>query len=388
MEENNHKFIGEKYKLFYFDKEIPGQVLFLPKGNTMMVLLEKIIRNIMIENQYREIRSGTFGSSTIWCRTKHISKYGENIFQLDNNYMLKPMNCPMHIKIASKLYANKSILPYKLFEINHCYRKEPTGALCGMLRLNRFTQDDSHTIIEINQAKEEIENFISSVKELYSQFHLNNIKFRLSVIEQKNYIGTEYQKITSENILKEVLESNNIEYYTENDGAFYAPKIDVIVKDIYNREWQTGTVQIDMCLLDNMDFNFQNQHKKENICTIHRAMLGTFERFLAIILENTNGIPNIINPYQLAVIFINEKESNIQIYEQLINSIINTDTQTVDIIHDKHLKAKILQQHNLQYVYKTVIGDNEIKKQVFKIQNNKTKVCKSFNYGEIITLNF
>ena len=370
--DNDHKLIGEKYKLFFFDKKVPGQVMLLPKGQIMFHTLETIIRKLMIKDNYQEIKSGTFGLKNIWEKTKHTQKYSSNIFFI-NNYILKPMNCPMHMIIAKKIYKLSSILPIKLFEFNYCYRNEKSGSICGMFRLNRFTQDDSHVIQTIDKINDSITYFLKNIQTLYKLFNFNKIKFRLSTIEQKNYIGSNTQRIKLQKILKNTLIKNNIDYFEENDGAFYAPKIDIIIHDAQNRQWQTGTIQIDTCLIKNSNFQLQNQHKISNTCVIHQALLGTFERFIAILLEHHGKIPKIINPYQISIILIQENLQSSICANKIIQNIVNIKKNTIDIIIGKHLNEKIIKSRKLKYEYQIVIGTKEIETKQIEIMNNNTQ---------------
>ena len=388
---SNHKTIGEKYKLFFFNNEqIPGQAMFLTKGNIMFSMLESIIRKIMLQDGYKEVKSGSFGIEKMWKNTKHTLKYSENIFYINGEYVLKPMNCPMHMIIAQKIYNQNSYLPIRLFEFNYCYRNEKSGSLCGMLRLNRFTQDDSHSIERFSQVNITVEKFINNIKKLYTSLEIksDHILFRLSIIEQQNYIGTEAQRLKTQSVLKNCLEKNNIKYEEQYDGAFYAPKIDVIINDSQNRQWQTGTIQLDMCILQNSCFKTQNNDNINQMCVVHQALLGTFERFIAVLLEYNGKIPKLVNPYQIAVIFINNSANNIELYEKIVQNIQNFDKRTIDYIYGKHVNEKTCYSRDMNYEYNIVIGEKEIKDGCYQIQNNKSKIRKTYFFNSIVSIDF
>ena len=295
------------------------------------------------------------------------------------------MNCPLHIIIAQRIYKKNCKLPIKLFEFSDCYRNEKSGSICGMFRLNKFVQDDAHSIHNIINIEKEIMSFINNVYEIYQLFNINinNIHFRLSLVDKQDYIGTEQQRIKIHNVMRTVLVNNNINYYEEYDGAFYAPKIDVIIYDSQNRKWQTGTIQIDFCILSNLSFQIQNEHSIENICVIHRAILGTFERFIAIVIEHNNSIPEIINPYQVAVIFIN-KEKNIRekIYNEIIDKLNNQNSDlninTIDFIECNNINEGIKKMRKIPYIYQIVIGDREVSEKLFILENTSSKEYKEY----------
>ena len=242
-----------------------------------------------------------------------------------------------------------------------------------MLRLNQFTQDDSHTIIfnEVLEIEKIIIFFINNVRKIYNLFSITIIKFRLSTVKKEDYIGTEEQRNKVQNIMREILIKNKVKFYEEYDGAFYGPKLDVIIEDSLSREWQTGTLQLDTCIMTNMNFKIQNNNnnKKEYI-VIHQAILGTIERFIGIILEHVQRIPEIINPYKLAIVFISQTEQIIQNISEKVLHNIKINTNCVDFFKCRNLNEKIGKIKKLQYQYYMIIGDKEIKLQEFELINN------------------
>lgn len=372
--------------LYTIDPQFPGQNILLPKGLVIIEKLKYIMRCIYKKNKCSEISTASFGTCNIWNKTKHTDKYIENMFKISDKYYLKPMNCPMHIEVMKIIYAKKCSLPICVFEFNYCFRKEKSGSTNQLFRLFRFTQDDTHIICKISDIENQIINFIDIVKHTYKILDINTIKFRFSNVTQQ-YIGTQYEKQICENIITKVLKSNNIEFEISNDGAFYAPKIDILVKDNLNREWQTGTIQFDFCILKNLEFKMQNNDKIDDFIVIHRAILGTFERILGIML-NSNKIPHILNPYKIAIVILDNIKNDF-VCKNINDEIVNSIFDDVDIYYTNiyDLKLIIKNIYKLQYNYYCIIGEKEIKlnKIILKDLNHKiNKIIKIEQLIEII----
>ena len=211
----DHKLIGENLKLFLFSDLASAQIMLLPKGLIMFNTLKNIMRGNLLKHNFVEVGSATVGKINLWEKTKHTDKYAENLFQISHDSMLKPMNCPMHYIIAQKMYQQKSILPIKVFEFNHCFRKEQTGSVCGMFRLCRFTQDDSHSIINLQDISIHLNIFFEEIYDVYGKlgFEKENIKVRFSKVDKDIYIGDKNQYDKAHDLLYDYLSKNKNSIY-------------------------------------------------------------------------------------------------------------------------------------------------------------------------------
>lgn len=380
-------YLDKFYNILYtIDPQFPGQHILLPKGLVIVEKMKYIMRYIYRKNKCVEISTASFGTCDIWNRTQHTNKYVDNMFKISDKYYLKPMNCPMHIEAMKIVYATKCSLPICVFEFGHCFRQEKSGSTNNLFRLFRFTQDDTHIICHRSDIKDQIINFIQIVNKTYKLLDITDIKFRFSNVTD-NYIGSYEDKLECEDIICKTLKEQNIDFEISNDGAFYAPKIDILVKDHLNREWQTGTLQIDFCILKNMDFKMQNNDKINDFMVIHRAVLGTFERMLGILLSN-NIIPSILNPYKMAIIFF-ESVKDSEMHSTIISEINKSIFDDVDIFYTNayNINSIIKKVYANKYNYYCIIGQNEviINEIILKSLNNKVnKIIKIEQLIEII----
>ncbi|BCL65686.1 threonyl-tRNA synthetase [uncultured bacterium] len=369
--------------LYTIDSQFPGQHILLPKGLVIIEKLKYIMRCLYKQYNCVEISTASFGTCNIWDKTKHTEKYLENMFKISDKYYLKPMNCPMHIELMKSIYAKKCSLPICVFEFNYCFRKEKSGSTNHLFRLLRFTQDDSHIICNKLDIENYILNFIDMVNYIYCNLGIKNIKFRFSNVTDQ-YIGTQEEKEICEKIILEILNKKNIDFEISNDGAFYAPKIDILIQDNLNREWQTGTIQLDFCILKNLGFKMHNNEKIENYLVIHRAILGTFERILGILLSN-DCIPKVLNPYKIAIIFFSNIKNN-EVYKKIIYEINHHIFDDVDIYYTNFydLKSIIKIIYQSKYNYCCIIGEKEIKSNHIVLQDLNNKINKIIKIEQLI----
>ncbi|AOP70154.1 Threonine--tRNA ligase [bacterium AB1] len=372
------------YMLFIFHEMCAGQVSFLPKGKTMMSkmynMAHHLYKNVF---HYSEVSSFSIARSDYWNLTGHMSKYKSNMFKIDEekDMYLKPMNCPMHMILAEHIYKIQQKTPIKIYEFNYCFRNENSGSLYSLFRLIRFTQDDVHIIESLDNIPNYLDLFIKHVKSTYSKFNLNNIKVRFSKTDV-DYIGNIDQKNKSEFIIKNFLCKNNIDYIDSVEGAFYGPKIDIIVIDRLNRNWQVGTIQIDLCTLERIRFPLLNNDNYQNTILIHQAIFGTFERFLGVVIEHNQGVPECITPFLCKFIGITNKEEIMNyinnIYEEIID---NIDDISIDYSNE-HLNNKI--KKNFHYEYLCIIGEKEVKNNEINIYHTKQNKKYSLSKKEFI----
>lgn len=298
----DHVTIGEEKELFCKNEMSPGSVLWLPDGTRMYQTLVDYLSMSLKKQQYKPVKTPFIYKEELWQQTGHSEKYKENMFFVTGGlneendktvYGLKPMNCPGHAMVYKKCVQSERDLPLRLMEFGSVHRNEPSHSLSGLLRLIQFTQDDAHIFCTMEQTKKEINDIIEFIKKFYSHF---DFKYTAKLSTRpEQYIGAEDLWEAAESTLKECIVNLDKDFTVdEGDGAFYGPKIDISITDSRGRQWQCGTIQLDLNMANTMDLNYaligeENQGKFGRPVVIHRAVLGSVERFLAILLEHTQG---------------------------------------------------------------------------------------------------
>ena len=349
-EKRDHRKIGNELNLFTTSNELgSGNFLWKPKGAILRDLIETYSKNAHLNNDYDLVNTPHIGKSILWETSGHLNHYKENMFppivheENDETYYLKPMNCPFHILIyKSDLHSYKE-LPLRYFEFGSVYRYEKTGVLHGLLRLRGFTQDDAHIFCTTEQINNEVKTLLNFSVKLLNSFGLVDIEADLSTKPNK-YIGTDDDWEVATNSLKNSLTELDIPFSTANgEGAFYGPKIDLHAKDAIGRRWQLSTIQIDFAQPDNFDIEYVNSdNKKVRPVMIHRALLGSIERFTGVLIEHYAGhMPGWLSPVQVDILTIGEVSDYInQIKEKLVNYRINIDNRNVRLGEKVHNSQK------------------------------------------------
>ena len=314
-EKRDHRKLGNELDLFISTDETgPGQFLWKPKGAVLRQIIEDYSKKAHSENGYDYAYTPHIGRSVLWETSGHLDYYKEGMFpplkneENDEEYYLKPMNCPFHILIYKSDIRSYKELPLRYFELGSVYRYEKSGVLHGLLRARGFTQDDAHIFCTTDQIEDEILNLLTFSIKLLNSFGFDSIEADLSTRPEKS-IGNndDWEKAT--NSLKSALENQNISYVTAHgEGAFYGPKIDLHVKDAIGRRWQLSTIQVDFAQPDNFDLQFvDSNNKRVKPVMIHRALLGSIERFTGILIENYAGeFPGWLSPVQVKVLTIGD----------------------------------------------------------------------------------
>lgn len=391
--EYDHRVIGKNLKLFFGHELSPGSPFFLPHGQKLYNNLLNYVRELYERYDYQEIQTPILFNQKLWEASGHMSKYKENIFFVDQTDMsLKPMNCPSHCLIFKHLSPSYKDLPIRLADFGQLHRNEFSGALTGLTRVRKFTQDDAHLFVAVDMIETEIMKCLEMFKDVYTVFGLT---FEITVSTRPNkYIGDTAVWNQAEEILtkcvKVFMDSENV-IINEGDGAFYGPKIDIIIKDSKKKQHQCGTVQLDFNLPDRFDLSYVDENqKKQRPIIIHRAVYGSIERFMAIILENNNGrLPIAVSPRRIAIIpissslmeyaatVLNELKKKEKIAFNSINSCIdiNTDDQTLD--------KKILMCEKLKYNGIVVVGKREQKRMTINLRGVGEIPLNDFNFKMI-----
>ncbi len=387
---NDHRSINKYINIFHINKQSPGMIFWNSNGLIIIKKIKKLIRIKLKKYKYKEVQTAFLINKKMWIKSGHWKNYKKSIFTIsDNNKSLciKPMNCLGHIELYKLKNKSYKELPIRFAEFGICHRNEPSGSLQGLMRTRSFIQDDAHIFCTKKQIKKEIINCINLIKEIYSIFKFKNININIST-RPKKFIGNKINWIKSENKLIKILNENKIKFKIKyGDGAFYGPKIEFILKDNLNRKWQCGTIQLDFNLSNKFNLSFKNKknYNKKPII-IHRAILGSLERFIAILIEQNNGwLPIWLTPIQIVILNISKKhiKYSIKIFKKLnkYNFIrIKSD------FRNKKINFKI-REYTLQKIpYMIVCGDKEKFLNKINVRFTKKNKFKQIHINKIIKI--
>tara|TARA_Y100001968_G_scaffold325546_1_gene366959 strand:- start:12669 stop:14585 length:1917 start_codon:yes stop_codon:yes gene_type:complete len=314
-EKRDHRKLGKKHNLFHIQEESPGMIFWHPNGWTIYQILEKYIREILIKNNYLEIKTPQAVDKSLWEKSGHWEKFRDDMFTTASEnrvYAIKPMNCPCHIQIFNQGLKSYKDLPLRFAEFGSCHRNEPSGALHGLMRVRNFTQDDAHIFCTEEQIQTEVSKFIDLVFEVYKTFGFNEIIIKLSTRPEKR-VGSEEIWNKSEEALKKALDNKGIDWQLQpGEGAFYGPKIEFALRDCLNRIWQCGTIQVDFSMPMRLKATYVDiNNEKKNPVMLHRAILGSFERFIGILIEEYEAkFPIWLAPTQIILLSITDRNNN------------------------------------------------------------------------------
>ncbi len=361
-EKRDHRKLGKKHSLFHIQEESPGMIFWHPNGWAIYQVLEKYIREILKKNDYLEIKTPQAVDKSLWEKSGHWEKFRDDMFTTaseNRTYAIKPMNCPCHIQVFNQGLKSYKDLPIRLAEFGSCHRNEPSGALHGLMRVRNFTQDDAHIFCTEEQIQEEVSTFIDLVFEVYKTFGFDEIIIKLSTRPEKR-VGSEEIWDKSEEALTKALDNKNLKWVLQpGEGAFYGPKIEFSLKDCLNRVWQCGTIQVDFSMPIRLDANYIDiDNEKRNPVMLHRAILGSFERFIGILIEQYEAkFPIWLAPYQIILLSITDRNIEKCLkFNELINN--NGYRSKVDVRNEK-IGYKIREATLGRVPLIAVIGDKE-----------------------------
>ena len=389
-EKRDHRKIGNELNLFTSAAELgSGNFLWKPKGAILRDLIESYSKKAHLNNGYNLVNTPHIGRSILWETSGHLKHYKENMYppleHIENNetYYLKPMNCPFHILVYKSDIHSYRELPLRYFEFGSVYRYEKTGVLHGLLRLRGFTQDDAHIFCSNEQINEEVKTLLKFSIQLLKSFGLTDIEADLSTRPQK-YIGNDSDWSVATESLKNSLTELNIPFITaEGEGAFYGPKIDLHAKDAIGRRWQLSTIQIDFAQPDNFDIEFVNQNnEKVRPVMIHRALLGSVERFTGVLLEHYAGhLPGWLSPVQIDILTIGDVGEYIEkIKNELSGYRINVDNRNIRLGEKIHLSEKNKTPIQL------IIGSNDVKNKTLALNIYNAENMKDVKVSEALNI--
>ena len=361
-EKRDHRKLAKKMDLFHTQEEAPGMVFWHPNGWANYQVLEKYIREVLNKNEYKEIRTPQAVDRSLWEKSGHWDKFKDDMFTTtseNREYAIKPMNCPCHVQVFNQGLKSYRDLPIRLAEFGSCHRNEPSGALHGLMRVRNFVQDDAHIFCTEEQIQQEVGNFIDLVFEVYKSFGFNEIIIKLSTRPEKR-VGNETIWDKSEKALSDALDKKGLDWsYLPGEGAFYGPKIEFSLKDCLNRVWQCGTIQVDFSMPARLGAKYidENSDRREPVM-LHRAILGSFERFIGILIEHYAGkFPTWLAPIQIIIVSITDR--NTKSCKSLYNNLISKGYRVSMDVRNEKIGLKI-REHSINKVpYLLIIGDKE-----------------------------
>ena len=374
----DHRKLGQKYDLFHFQEEAPGMVFWHPKGWTIFRILEDYIREKLKTSGYEEIKTPEVVDRKLWEKSGHWDKYRENMYitEIDEEHAnekrvnaLKPMSCPCHVQVYNQGLKSYRDLPIRYSEFGSCHRYEPSGTLHGLMRVRQMTQDDGHIFCSEDQIEDEAGSFINILSNIYKELGFDKLDIKLSTRPEQR-VGTDEIWDKAEQALEAAINSQGISYeIAEGDGAFYGPKIDFVLTDSLNREWQCGTLQADFNMPERLDASYVGKDGERHIpVMLHRAFLGSFERFIGILIEQYAGdFPVWLAPIQAVAINISEKHAKKT--NEITNILKNKGFRVNSDLRNEKIAYKI-RHHSMQKVpFIIVLGDKEIETSTLAIRD-------------------
>lgn len=361
-EKRDHRKLGRELDLFHIDEHAPGLVFWHPKGWTVWQQVEQYMRNVYRDNGYLEVKSPQVLDKGLWEKTGHWDKYRDYMFTTESekrDYGLKPMNCPGHLLIFKQGLKSYRDLPLRYGEFGQCHRNEPSGSLHGIMRVRGFTQDDGHIFCTEEQILDECVAFTTLLKKVYADFGFHDIIYKVATRPEKR-IGTEESWDKAERALMEGLRLSGCEFeVVPGDGAFYGPKIEYHLKDSIGRSWQCGTMQVDPNLPERLDAEYVGEdNSRRRPIVLHRAILGSLERFIGILIENAAGaLPLWLAPVQAVVISISEHQK--EYAAEVTKTLQKQGLRAVSDLRDDKITYKIRENALQKVPYLIVVGDKE-----------------------------
>ena len=381
-EKRDHRKLGKQLNLFHMQEEAPGMVFWHPKGWALYQVLQQYMRAEQRKRNYQEINTPEVVDLSLWKRSGHADKFGGDMFSVESEgrkFALKPMNCPCHVQVFNQGLKSYRDLPLRFAEFGSCHRNELSGALHGLLRLRGFVQDDGHIFCTEQQIQSEVGEFIDFLHHVYRAFGFTEIIYRLAT-RPENRVGSDASWDKAEAALAQALDDKHLPWeILEGEGAFYGPKIEFSLKDSIGRIWQCGTMQVDFSMPGRLDAQYvDEQGRRQTPVMLHRALLGTFERFIGILIEHWEGkFPVWFAPVQAVVMNITDKQSEYVL--EIANTLKKQGFRVEADLRNEKIGFKI-REHTLQRIpYLLIVGDREVetKSIAVRAQNGEDLGCMS-----------
>ncbi len=385
-EKRDHRKIAKKLNLFHMQEEAPGMVFWHPRGWSIYKTIEQYMSALQRHHGYREIRTPQLVDFTLWEKSGHADKFGDDMFALkseERDFAIKPMNCPCHVQVYNQGLKSHRDLPLRLAEFGSCHRNEPSGSLHGLMRVRGFTQDDAHIFCMESQIQSEVSDFIDFLHEVYADFGFDEVIYRLSTRPEKR-VGADEVWDKAEKALADALDSKRLPWeLLPGEGAFYGPKIEFSLKDCIGRIWQLGTIQVDFSMPGRLDAQYVAEDGSRQVpVMLHRAILGSFERFIGIMIEHYEGaFPVWLAPEQAVVLNITDKHA--EFARDVVDSLQHKGFRVINDLRNEKIGYKI-REHTIQRVpYLLVVGDREVETQTVAVRTRAGKDLGSLSLEAI-----
>ena len=387
-EKRDHRKLGKQLNLFHMQDTSPGMVFWHPKGWSIWLEIENFLRKMFQAYDYQEIKTPAVLDKSLWESSGHWENYHENMFTTSSenrDYAVKPMNCPGHVQIFNNTLHSYRELPLRLAEFGSCHRNEPSGALHGLMRVRGFTQDDAHIFCTEDQIKEEVKVFNEMLFRVYKAFGFSDVSIMLSTRPEKR-VGSDEVWDKAENSLELALKETGLDYtLQEGEGAFYGPKIEYILKDSLGRIWQCGTIQLDFNLPTRLAAEYVAEDNSRKVpVMLHRAIVGSMERFIGILIEHYGGsMPLWLAPVQ--VVFINISDSHKEYTLELVDLFRKKGIRCDSDLRNEKITYKI-REHSIQRTpYIIVLGDREVNARQVAVRTQKGEDLGAMSIDEFLT---
>ncbi len=387
-EKRDHRKIGKQLDFFHFQEEAPGMVFWHQKGWTLYQLIESYIRTKCEAAGYQEVHTPQVLDRSLWERSGHWDKFHDMIFATNSEnreYAIKPMNCPGHIQIFNHALRSYRDLPFKIAEFGVVHRNEPSGTLHGLLRARRFTQDDAHIFCTEGQLQQEVGDLIDLTFEVYREFGFDEIDVALSLRPEQR-VGSDSMWDKAEAALEQALQHKGLDFVVQpGEGAFYGPKIEFTLRDCIGRVWQCGTVQVDFSMPERLGAKYVADDGERRVpVMIHRAILGSLERFIGILIEHHAGLlPAWLAPRQVAVLSITDQSASYA--KKVVESLKNQGVRADSDLRNEKIGLKI-REHTLQRVpFMMIVGEREVENNTIAVRTRGGEDLGSMSLNDFVT---
>ncbi|MDC0002861.1 threonine--tRNA ligase [Porticoccaceae bacterium] len=388
-EKRDHRKINKKLDLYHMQEEAPGSIFWHPKGWSVYSAIEEYMRGKQRAQGYQEIKTPQIVDMSLWEKSGHADKFGDDMFSLqteDRTYAVKPMNCPCHVQVFNQGLKSYRDLPLRLAEFGSCHRNEPSGSLHGIMRVRSFTQDDAHIFCTEEQIQPEVSQFIDFLHEVYADFGFDEIIYRLSTRPPER-VGSDEDWDRAEAALGQALDAKELPWQElPGEGAFYGPKIEFSLKDCIGRVWQLGTIQVDFSMPGRLDAQYVAEDGSRQVpVMLHRAILGSFERFIGILIEQYEGaFPFWLAPEQAVVMNITDSQADYA--QEVAKSLQNNGFRAICDLRNEKIGFKI-RGHSMQRVpYILVVGDKEKESRTVAVRTRDGKDLGSLPLEQVLTM--
>ena len=388
-EKRDHRKLGKKLDLFHMQEEAPGMVFWHPRGWAIYQLVEQFMRTEQNAEGYQEIRTPQLVDFSLWQRSGHADKFGDDMFAIqtsERDFAIKPMNCPCHVQVFNQGLKSYRELPLRLAEFGSCHRNEPSGSLHGLMRVRGFTQDDAHIFCTEAQIQPEVSRFIDFLHRIYADFGFSEIIYRLSTRPEER-VGSDEIWDKSEKALADALDSKGLPWeLLPGEGAFYGPKIEFSLKDSIGRIWQLGTIQVDFSMPTRLGASYVAEDGARQVpVMLHRAILGSFERFIGILIEHFEGaFPAWLSPEQAVVMNITDAQADY--VAEVTESLENKGFRAINDLRNEKIGFKI-REHTLRKVpFLLVVGDREKENGTVSVRSRDGKDYGSMKVDDFASL--